>query len=355
MDFDSPGRLEKQLQIGRRERRHREEARSTGPVPRGGAIRAVLGFSPARARSPRRRRFHRRGHGRPRGRWIDRRGDGGAFADNPAESLEGIDPVTGSVRTVSFHQGLPQPALPVRSACALPRTNPVGAIEQALVVHSGESVGELEPLSAVPVAQIAAERTFQRVGGAIDAGRPGAPASGSASRSRPHRYPRRLRQQVVDAPAKPRRFVGLMPRKARIRGAHDRPREFGGQLEADIRCDAQLPRQFQREPPANGGVRHDDSLGRDRFSRIGAHPVCEPGRERLHAVGLMDLQSCHFTTVQVRSDGPSQSGRGAISAGSSRRVTGIRRRRVHGPDPRSDKSPRGSAPRLRRSSPTRRR
>ena len=182
----------------------------------------------------------------------------------------------GAVRIVRLRQVLPQAPLPMGRVAALPPANPVRAIEEALVEHSGEAIGELERLAPIAVAQIAADRALQRDGGANRSGKSGRPAPRVEFCSAPLRLSRRPGQQVVDAPAQPHGIVGLVPREFRIRGAHDRPRKLRGQLEADVGRDTQLPGQLQREPPADDGMRHDDSLRRERTARIGAHQVREP-------------------------------------------------------------------------------
>ena len=247
-------------------------------------------------------------------------------------------------RIVCLRQALPQPPLPMRRASAFPCANPVRAIEEALVVHSGEAIGELERLSAIAIAQIATDRALQRDDGPTRFGRSGLPATGAGSRRVPLRPIRRPRQQVVDPPAKLQGIVGPVPWKSWIRGAHDRPRELRGQLEADVGRDTQFSRQLQREPPADGGMRHDDSLGRKRTAGIVAHQFRKTGRERLHPIGLTEPHSRHRSTIPVRDDGAS-----------SRPVTGLRRGLVRRPDPRPEESPRGSEPRHRRWLPTTRR
>ena len=306
VDLDVPGRLAEQLEVGGREGRHREEARAPRPTGR----REWL--------SGRRRRGDGMGvRGRDRGltlwrrlRRLRRRSVahlGGAevvaaiVSEVLAERVEGVDPVIGTVRAVRLHQALPQSCLPVGSRAALPLPDPVRAIEEALVEYPGEAVGEVEPLAGIPVRQVALYRTLPRASRAAGHGSPWRPARGVASRCALPRLPGRPRQEVMDAPPKPRRCVRLLPGELRYHAAHDRPGELGGLLEVDVGRDAEPARKLQREPPPDGGVRHDDPLGGKRIARIRTHEVCELGRESFQPVRMVKPYSRHLTTIRDRS------------------------------------------------------
>ena len=219
----------------------------------------------------------------------------------------------GSLGTLRGHQAPPQPGLPVGSRAALPLPDPVGAVQEALVVHAGEAVGELEPLAGVAVAEVAGDRAPRRGRsaavirgiprrhrGSVAAGALAVPRTAAGLSVRP-------RQQVVDAPAQPRGQVRLLPGQAGDHAAHNRPCELGGLLEADVGRDAELAGQLQREPPSHRGMRHHDPLGRERIARIGAHEARQPGREHLEAVGMVKPQSGHFA-VTAPAQTPSPAG-----------------------------------------------
>ena len=203
----------------------------------------------------------------------------------------------GSPGTVRRHQELPQPRLPVGSRTALPGADPVGAIQEAPIVHPREAVGELEPLAGVAVAQVAADCAREhmcrgaRLGGIVRRRRRVAPRCARRG------LPVPTRQQVVDAPAKPCRQVRLLPGQAGNHTPHDRPCKLGGLLEADVGRDAELAGQFQREPTSHRGMRHHDPLGRERIAGIGPHEARQLGREHLEAVRMVKPYSGHFAVT----------------------------------------------------------
>ena len=200
------------------------------------------------------------------------------------------------------HQELPQPRLPVGSRATLPLPDPVGAIQEALVVHAGETVGELEPLAGVAVAEVAGDRAPRRVLSTVAIrGIPrrdrSSVAHGTLAALRAAGLSVQPRQQVVDAPAKPRRQVRLLPGQAGNHTPHDRPCKLGGLLEADVGRDAQLAGQLQREPTSHRGMRHHDPLGREGIAGVDPHEARQLDREHLEAVRMVKPYSGHFAVT----------------------------------------------------------
>ena len=115
VDVDLPVDGGEQVEIGGRERGHREKARAPRPVRR------------------------------PVGPWID--------SACGFERVDGRHPMAG--RPFVADQALPQLRLPVRRRAALPLSNPVRAVDQTPVEDAGETVGEFESLTGVSVRQIA--------------------------------------------------------------------------------------------------------------------------------------------------------------------------------------------------------
>ena len=261
VDLDPLGGPAQHVEVRGREGGHREEGRATGPA--GGADaggkpfpEGVDGRNPVAGRS-----FPLlRGRPFPRIR--------------PSLPARLPPPERASLRAPPsvFDQAPPQPRLPVRGRAALPFPDPVRAVEQAAVEDPGEAVRELEALARVPVPEVA-----------------------------PHRLPvrplRQLRQDVVDAPPQLRRGIRLLPGKIRHRLAHDRPGELGRELETEVGRDAEGARELQREPPPDGGMRHDDALGRERLPRLHTHEAGKRARQRLHPVRMMQLHRASRSTL----------------------------------------------------------
>ena len=138
---------------------------------------------------------------------------------------------------------------------------------------------------------------------------------------------RRSGQQVVDAPAKAGRLVGLLSGEIGNHAAHDRPGELRRLLEAHVGRDSELARQLQREPSPDGGMRNDDPFEGERVARIRAHEVRELARERFQPVRVVQPHAGgHFPAIRDRNRrAPEADVMGAPGrrAGRSRRGVGI--------------------------------
>ena len=127
------------------------------------------------------------------------------------------------------------------------------------------AVRELEPLARIAVREIAAHRS-------------------------PPPFARKLGQEVMDTPAQPRRRERLRSGELRDHASHDRPRELGRPLEADVGRDAERARELEREPLPDGGMGDHDPLRRERIARGYSHQLRELGGQHLHPVRLAQAQ-----------------------------------------------------------------
>ena len=218
------------FEVGRRERRHREEAHASRPS-----------FRPA-------------------------------LHEGATKGVDGGDPVAGRplliVFAFSFDQALPQAGLPVRGRIPRPLADPVRPVQQTTVEDPGEAIRELEAFSRTSAREVAAHRHDRGLS----------------------RLLRESGQRVVDAPAQAGRSVGAFAADAGDRAAHDRPGEVRGELEAEVCGDAERARKLQSQPARHAPVRYHDPLRFEGIARSGEHPFRQNARERLHAVRVMEAQ-----------------------------------------------------------------
>ena len=194
--------------------------------------------------------------------------------DGCHEGVDGIDPMRrflGAVR-----EQLPQPRLPMRRLAALPRADPLGAVQQAAVVDHRQPVGQRVAAALEQRRRGDWPRRGFRLGAQI------APQGIVALPALELRF---------DSPAQARRRKGLLSGQGRHRIAHRRPGELGRQFDAQVRRDAKLARQRQTQPAAKRGMGNDDALRRVRLARLGSHPRRKLLRENLQPVRGAQLQA----------------------------------------------------------------
>ena len=219
--------------------------------------------------------------------------------ESPLESIERVHPVVGAVRTVGLHHPMPQVSLPVGRRSGLPLADPVGAVEEALVVHPREAIGELEPLAGIAVPEVTVHRALRTATIIVRCSEIRRRVRGPPSRRPLQGLPGRRRQPVVNAPAKPRRLERLIRGQAGHHRAHDRPGELRGLLVADVGRDSELARELQGEPPRDGGVGNDDAFGREWVARLRAHEARELDREHFQPVRMVKPHLRHLTTGRL--------------------------------------------------------
>ena len=206
-----------------------------------------------------------------------------ARSESVAEGVDGGDPVTGrpvrGALAFGIDEAPPQAGLPVRRRTERPLANPVRPVQQAAVVDPGQAVGELEAFARPSAREVGAHRS----GGGLPFLRG------------------EIGQGVVDAPAQAHRRIGALAPDSGRRAAHDRPGEVGGKLETEIGDDALRARELKRQPARHAPVRHHDSLRFERMAGSGERALCEHARERFEPVRVMEVQHSSHPLGMARS------------------------------------------------------